>query len=124
MALAAWLESQPTVERVFYPGLASHPQHALAQAQMRGFGGVMNVMLRGGYDAASRFVQALKLPRQAVSLGGVESLVVHAAAMWAGTMNDEQMRVAGIAPNAVRFSVGVEGVDDLQADLAQALAAV
>jgi cystathionine beta-lyase/cystathionine gamma-synthase len=89
---------------------------------MRGFGGVMNVMLRGGYDAASRFVQALKLPRQAVSLGGVESLVVHAAAMWAGTMNDEQMRVAGIAPNAVRFSVGVEGVDDLQADLAQALA--
>jgi cystathionine beta-lyase/cystathionine gamma-synthase len=106
LALAAWLESHPKVERVFYPGLASHPQHALAQAQMRGFGGVMNVMLRGGYESASRFVQALKLPRQAVSLGGVESLVVHAAAMWAGTMNDEQMRVAGIAPNAVRFSVG------------------
>jgi cystathionine gamma-lyase len=56
-----------------------------------------------------------------VSLGGVESLVVHAAAMWAGTMNDEQMRVAGIAPNAVRLSVGVEGVDDLKADLEQAL---
>ena len=124
MALAAWLESQPTVERVFYPGLASHPQHALAQAQMRGFGGVMNVMLRGGYESASRFVQALKLPCQAVSLGGVESLVVHAAAMWAGTMNDEQMRVAGIAPNAVRFSVGIEGVDDLRADLDQALARV
>ena len=124
LALATWLEQHPKVERVYYPGLASHPQHALAQAQMRGFGGVMNVMLRGGYDAASQFVQALKLPRQAVSLGGVESLVVHAAAMWAGTMNDEQMRVAGIAPNAVRFSVGVEGADDLQADLAQALAAV
>ena len=122
LALAAWLERHPKVERVYYPGLESHPQHALAKAQMRGFGGVMNVMLRGGYDSASRFVQALKLPRQAVSLGGVESLVVHAAAMWAGTMNDEQMRVAGIAPNAVRFSVGVEGADDLQADLEQALA--
>jgi cystathionine beta-lyase/cystathionine gamma-synthase len=124
LTLAGWLEQHPKVERVYHPGLASHPQHALAQAQMKGYGGVMNVMLRGGYDAASRFVQALKLPRQAVSLGGVESLVVHAAAMWAGTMNDGQMRVAGIAPNAVRFSVGVEGVDDLQADLAQALAVV
>jgi cystathionine beta-lyase/cystathionine gamma-synthase len=123
--LARWLEQQPQVERVFYPGLESHPQHALARAQMRGgFGGVMNVQIRGGYDEASRFVHALRLPRQAVSLGGVESLVVHAAAMWRGTMNDEQMRVAGIAPNAVRLSVGVEGVDDLRDDLARGLAAV
>lgn len=124
LALASWLEQHPKIERVFYPGLESHPQHALAKAQMKGYGGVMNVMVRGGYDAASRFVHALKLPRQAVSLGGVESLVVHAAAMWAGTMNDEQMRVAGIAPNAVRFSVGVEGTEDLMADLAQALASI
>jgi len=109
---------------VFYPGLPSHPQHALAAAQMSGFGGVMNLVIRGDYDAASRFVHALRLPRQAVSLGGVESLVVHAAAMWRGTMNNAQMRVAGIAPNAVRLSVGVEGVDDLRADLAQALATV
>ncbi len=122
--LARGLEQQPQVERVFYPGLESHPQHTLAKAQMRGFGGVMNIEIRGGYEPASRFVHALKLPRQAVSLGGVESLVVHAAAMWRGTMNDEQMRVAGIAPTAVRLSVGVEGVDDLRADLAQALAAV
>ncbi len=106
------------------PGLTSHPQHALAATQMRGFGGVMNIAIRGGFDAASRFVHALTLPRQAVSLGGVESLVVHAAAMWRGTMNDEQMRVAGIAPNAVRLSVGVEGVEDLRADLEQALAQV
>jgi cystathionine beta-lyase/cystathionine gamma-synthase len=124
LALAQWLEQQPQVEAVHYPGLASHPQHALARRQMSGFGGVMNLAIRGGYDAASRFVHALTLPRQAVSLGGVESLVVHAAAMWAGTMNDEQMATAGIAPNAVRFSVGVEGVDDLRADLARALAAV
>jgi cystathionine gamma-lyase len=124
LALARWLEQQPQVEQVFHPGLASHPQHALAKAQMQGFGGVMNIAIKGGYNAASRFVHALKLPRQAVSLGGVESLVVHAAAMWAGTMNDAQMRVAGIAPNGVRLSVGIEGVEDLQADLAQALAAV
>ena len=121
LALAGWLEQHPKVERVFYPGLESHPQHALAVRQMSGFGGVMNIAIAGGYDAASRFVHALKLPRQAVSLGGVESLVVHAAAMWRGTMNDDQMRVAGIAPNGVRLSVGIEGVEDLQADLAQAL---
>lgn len=121
LELARWLERQPQVERVFYPGLESHPQHALAQAQMRGFGAVMNIAVRGGYDAASRFVHALALPRQAVSLGGVESLVVHAAAMWRGTMNDDQMRVAGIAPNAVRLSVGVEALEDLREDFAQAL---
>ncbi len=124
LALASWLERQPQVERVFYPGLASHPQHALAQAQMQGFGGVMNIAINGGYAAASRFVHALQLPRQAVSLGGVESLVVHAAAMWRGTMDEAQMRVAGIAPNGVRLSVGIEGTEDLRADLAQALAAI
>jgi cystathionine beta-lyase/cystathionine gamma-synthase len=123
LTLATWLEQQPQVERVLYPGLVSHPQHTLAKAQMKGFGGVMNIAIKGGYAAASRFVHALQLPRQAVSLGGVESLVVHAAAMWRGTMNDEQMQVSGIAPNGVRLSVGIEGVQDLQADLAQALAA-
>ena len=122
--LAGWLERHAKVERVFHPGLASHPQHALAARQMSGFGGVMNIAIGGGYEAASRFVHALTLPRQAVSLGGVESLVVHAAAMWRGTMNDEQMRIAGIAPNGVRLSVGIEGVDDLRADLERALAAV
>ena len=124
LALATWLEQQPKVEQVFYPGLASHPQHALARQQMSGFSGVMNIAITGGYEAASRFVHALTLPRQAVSLGGVESLVVHAAAMWRGTMNDAQMRVAGIAPNGVRLSVGIEGIEDLQADLARALDAV
>jgi len=121
LALAQWLAQHPKVERVFYPGLGSHPQHELARSQMNGYGGVMNIAIAGGYEAASRFVHALRLPRQAVSLGGVESLVVHAAAMWRGTMNDEQMRVAGIAPNSVRLSVGIEGVEDLKADLAQAL---
>jgi cystathionine beta-lyase/cystathionine gamma-synthase len=124
LALAAWLEQHPKVERVFYPGLGSHPQHTLARSQMKGYGGVMNIAIAGGYEAASRFVHALTLPRRAVSLGGVESLVVHAAAMWRGTMNEAQMRVAGIAPNGVRLSVGIEGVEDLKADLSQALARV
>lgn len=123
LALAGWLEAQPLVERVWYPGLASHPQHALAARQMTGYGAVIALALNGGYERTSRFVAALKLATHAVSLGGVESLVVHTAAMWAGTMNDAQMVAAGIAPNLVRFSVGLEHVDDLKADLAQALAA-
>jgi cystathionine beta-lyase/cystathionine gamma-synthase len=121
LQIATRLQHHPKIARVFYPGLPSHPQHGLARAQMSGFGGVINIELAGGYAAASRFVQALTLPHQAVSLGGVESLVVHAAAMWRGTMNDEQMRVAGISPSSVRLSVGIEGVEDLLRDLNQAL---
>jgi cystathionine beta-lyase/cystathionine gamma-synthase len=83
LELARWLERQSQVERVFYPGLPSHPQHALAATQMTGFGGVMNIVIRGGYDETSRFVHALKLPRRAVSLGGVEASW-YAAAMWRG----------------------------------------
>jgi cystathionine beta-lyase/methionine-gamma-lyase len=121
-ALAAWLEAQPLIERVWYPGLASHPQHALAVRQMSGYGAVIAFALKGGYELTSRFVAGLKLATHAVSLGGVETLVVHTAAMWAGTMNDAQMVSAGIAPNLVRFSVGLEHVEDLKADLAAALA--
>jgi len=122
LALARWLEVQPQVERVYYPGLESHPQHALAKRQMKGGGPVIAFAVKGGYEATSRFVAALELPTHAVSLGGVESLIVHTAAMWAGTMNDAQMRAAGIPPNFVRFSVGLEHPDDLKRDLAQALA--
>ncbi len=122
LELARWLEAQPQVERVHYPGLASHPQHALAKAQMNGGGPVIAFAVKGGYDATSRFVATLELPTHAVSLGGVESLIVHTAAMWAGTMNEAQMKAAGIPPNFVRFSVGLEHPDDLKRDLAQALA--
>ncbi len=122
LAIAGWLEARPEVERVFHPGLESHPQHALARRQMQGFGGVIAFSVKGGYEATSRFVAALGLARQAVSLGGVESLVVHAAAMWAGTMNDAQMRSAAIDPGLVRMSIGLEHPDDLKSDLAQALA--
>lgn len=122
LELARWLEAQPQVERVHYPGLASHPQHALAQRQMSGYGPVIAFALKGGYEATGRFVGALRLATQAVSLGGVESLIVHTAAMWAGTMSEAQMKAAGIAPNLVRFSVGLEHPDDLENDLARALA--
>ncbi len=122
LALARWLETRPDVERVHYPGLESHPQHALAHRQMSGGGPVIAFSLRGDYQRTSRFVGALRLATHAVSLGGVESLVVHAAAMWAGTMNDAQMLAAGIDPRLVRLSVGLEHVDDLKADIAQALA--
>lgn len=122
LALAQWLEVQPQIERVFYPGLPSHPQHALACRQMKGFGAVIAYAIRGGFEATSRYVSSLKLATQAVSLGGVETLVVHTAAMWASTMTEAQMASAGIEPNFVRMSVGVEHIDDLKADLGRALA--
>ncbi len=121
LALARWLETRPEIERVFYPGLESHPQHALAARQMRGFGAVVAYSIKGGYAATQRFVTALRLATQAVSLGGVETLAVHTASMWASSMTEADMRAAGIEPNFIRMSVGVEHVDDLKADLAQAL---
>jgi methionine-gamma-lyase len=121
MAAARFLEGHPLVEAVHYPGLESHPQHALARRQMSGFGGVLAVQIRGGYAPAARFVAALQLFANAVSLGGVESLAVHAAAMWAGTLDDEQMKAAGVQPNLVRLACGIETADDLLDDLARAL---
>ncbi|MEF7613584.1 aminotransferase class I/II-fold pyridoxal phosphate-dependent enzyme [Aquincola sp. MAHUQ-54] len=124
LALAAWLEAQPQVERVHYPGLASHPQHALAKRQMSGCGPVIALALRGGFEQTSRFVASLELATHAVSLGGVETLIVHTAAMWSGTMNEAQMAAAGIAPNFVRLAVGLEHIEDLQRDFARALQAI
>lgn len=124
LALAAWLEQQPQVERVHYPMLASHPQHALALRQMQGGGPVIAFALRAGFEATSRFVASLELATQAVSLGGVETLIVHTAAMWSGTMNETQMAAAGIPPNFVRLAVGMEHITDLQRDFARALGAL
>ncbi len=121
LALAQWLEAQPQVEQVFYPGLESHPQHALARKQMKGYGAVIAFAVRGNFEATSRFVASLELATHAVSLGGVDSLIVHTAAMWAGTMSEAQMQAAKIPPNFVRMSVGIEHIDDLKADMARAL---
>lgn len=123
LALAQWLETHPAIEKVVYPGLASHPQHALAARQMRGFGGMVSIYLKGGAEAARRFCERTKLFALAESLGGVESLVNHPAIMTHASVPAEIRARLGIGDNLVRLSVGVEDVADLQADLAEALAA-
>jgi cystathionine beta-lyase/cystathionine gamma-synthase len=121
LAVARHLEAHPAVAAVHYPGLASHPQHALAGAQMRGYGGVLSFALRGGEAAALAVMQRLKLFTQAVSLGGIEALAMHAATTWAGTLDEEQVRSSGVDPALIRISVGLEDARDLIADLSQAL---
>ena len=120
--LAAWLETHPAVEKVIYPGLKSHPQHALAKRQMAGFGGMLSIVVRGGFDAAKRMMERCKLFALAESLGGVESLVNHPAIMTHASVPAENRARLGIADNLVRLSVGVEDVEDLRAELDAALA--
>jgi cystathionine beta-lyase/cystathionine gamma-synthase len=121
LALAKFLEEQDKIEEVFYPGLESHPQHELAKSQMKGYGAVIAFSIEGGYKETQKFVSSLNLTQQAVSLGGVDSLVVHTAAMWEGALNEEQMKTAGIPANFVRLSVGLEHMEDLKKDVQQAL---
>lgn len=121
LAVARHLEAHPEVTVVHHPGLESHPQHRLAQRQMRGYGGVMSFVVRGGRDAALAFMQRLTLFTQAVSLGGIEALAMHAATTWSGTLTEEQTRASGIDPGLVRLSVGLEAPADLITDLDQAL---
>lgn len=123
LQLAKWLEQHSKVERVVYPGLASHPQHALAQRQMRGFGGVITVYLATDAEGTRRFLEATKLFTLAESLGGVESLISQPAKMTHASIPPERRAQIGISDNLVRLSVGIEHVDDLLRDLEQALAA-
>jgi cystathionine gamma-lyase len=120
-ALAEFLEGHPAVEKVIYPGLASHPQHALAKRQMDGFGGIISVVLKGGFEAAKRFCERTELFTLAESLGGVESLVNHPAVMTHASVPAENRARLGIADNLVRLSVGVENLKDLLAELDCAL---
>jgi len=121
LALAQRLEKHPRIERVFYPGLASHPSHGVARAQMRGFGGVVSFIVKGGLSAASRMVDAVKLARIGPSFGGVESLIEQPAVMSYYEMTTEQREAIGIADGLVRLSVGIEDTADLIADIEQAL---
>jgi len=123
MDLATWLEKQKGVERVIYPGLGSHPQYELAKRQMRAFGGMISVVLKGDIENARRFLEACELFALAESLGGVESLIEHPAIMTHASVPAAQRQAAGIGDQLVRISVGVEDVEDLRADLAHALAA-
>ncbi len=120
--IAEFLEAHPNIERVHYPGLASHPEHALAVRQMRGCGGVVSFEVRGDLDTASRLVDACRIPRIAPSLGGVESLIEQPALMSFYELSTEERLQVGIKDTLVRYSVGVEDGDDLIADLHQALA--
>jgi len=122
--LAQWLEQQPQVARVYYPGLPSHPQHALARTQMRGFGGMISLDLNTDLAGARRFLEHVKLFALAESLGGVESLIEHPAIMTHASIPAENRAKLGIGDGLVRLSVGVEAVEDLRADLAQALAVI
>jgi cystathionine gamma-lyase len=119
--LAAWLEKHPAIDKVIYPGLASHPQHALAKKQMHGFGGMISIYVKGGADAARRMMERCKLFALAESLGGVESLVNHPAIMTHASVPAEVRAALGIDDGLVRLSVGIEDADDLIADLRSAL---
>jgi O-succinylhomoserine (thiol)-lyase len=120
-ALAEFLAGHRAVERVYYPGLTTHPQHALAKRQMTGFGGMLSFDIRGGKAAAFRFIEALTIFAFAESLGGVESLVEHPETMSHASMTAEARRAAGITEANVRVSLGIESADDLVADVEQAL---
>ena len=121
MAVAEFLESHPGVESVYYPGLPSHPQHEQARKQMDGFGGMVVFELAGGFDAARDFAARMQLARRAVSLGGTETLAVHAASMIHARLTPEQRAEAGISENLIRVSIGLEDPEDIIADFDQAL---
>lgn len=122
--IATWLEGHPKIERVVYPGLASHPQHALAERQMTGFGGMISAYVKGDLDAARRMLSSLQVFTLAESLGGVESLIEHPAIMTHASVPKENREALGIADGFIRLSVGIEDVNDLLADLDRALAKV
>lgn len=122
LALAEWLQDEPNVRRVWYPGLASHPGHELARQQQRGFGAIVTLELEGGHDAVREFVSGLECFSLAESLGGVESLVAHPATMTHAAMDPEAREKAGLTDGLIRLSVGIEALEDLRADLSRALA--
>jgi methionine-gamma-lyase len=122
MAVAKFLEKHPKVARVHYPGLKSHPDHALAKKQMRGFGGMLAFDLKGGLPAARRFCDRVRLFLLAASLGGAESLVILPIYSSHYNMAEEELRRAGVSPGTVRVSLGLEDKEDLIEDLKQALA--
>jgi cystathionine gamma-lyase len=122
--LADWLQAQPKVARVHYPGLENHPQHAIARKQMKAFGGMVTIELDSDLAGARRFLEACKIFALAESLGGVESLIEHPAIMTHASIPAEQRKALGIGDTLIRLSVGIEDVADLRDDLTGALAAV
>jgi len=124
LEVARWLEEQPQVKSVSYPGLKSHPQHDLARVQMRGFGGMVTIILKTDLAGTKRFLENTHLFSLAESLGGVESLINHPALMTHASVPREQRQALGVTDSLVRLSIGVEGVRDLIDDLQTALEAI
>ncbi len=122
--LAQWLQGQARVRHVYYPGLASHPQHELARRQMHGYGGIISIDLDTDIAGARRFLEQCEIFTLAESLGGVESLIEHPAIMTHATIPADQRARLGIGDGLIRLSVGIEHVEDQRADLARALAAI
>ena len=119
LRVAQFLEAHPAVERVYYPGLPSHPDHEIAKRQMTGFGGVVSFEVKGGMERTGRFIDRLRIPYIGPTLGGVESIAQQQAILV--SLEPEERRKAGIADNLVRYALGIEDVEDLIADLEQAL---
>ena len=115
---------QPAVTRVYYAGLPTHPQHALAARQQTAFGGVLSFQVRGGRAEAWRVIDATRMLSITANLGDAKSTIVHPATTTHGRLTDEQREQAGIAQNLIRVSVGLEALDDIRADLQRGLAAL
>jgi len=122
-ALAGWLERQPGIDRVYHPALPSHPQASIARRQLRLGGGMLAFELAGGRPAGRAFIDSLTIPERTASLGSIHTIVAHPPSTTHRQLSDEEIAAAGIAPGLLRCSVGLEDLDDLQADFAQALGA-
>ena len=121
MKIASWLQDDARVDSVLYPGLASHPQHELAARQMDDFGGIVTFFIKGNLDDARAFLERCEVFSLAESLGGVESLIEHPAIMTHASVPAEERDKLGISDQLIRLSVGIEALEDLLADLDQAL---
>jgi O-succinylhomoserine sulfhydrylase len=124
LELARWLEQQPGVESVHYAGLESHPQHALAKRQQRGFGGVMAFRVKGDRSAAWRFIDATRIVSITANLGDVKTTIVHPATTTHGRISEQERRDAGISDNLIRVAVGLEDIEDLKRDMQRGLRAL
>ncbi len=124
LEIARWLEQQPHIERVFHPGLESHPQHELAGSQQKGYGGIVSFEVTGGQNNAWSLIDATRVFSITANLGDTKSTITHPATTTHGRLTPEQREDAGITDGLVRLAVGLESVNDLEADLERGLAAI
>jgi O-succinylhomoserine sulfhydrylase len=124
MRVARWLEAHPAVERVYYPGLESHPQHQLATTQQRGYGGMLSFEIKGDKAVAWRIMDSCEMISLSVNLGDARTIITHPATTSHGRLTPEERARAGVADNLIRLSVGLEAVEDIVADLTLGLGTV